>query len=59
MHSSEVKTFIVLAIASVASCLVGSISKSEALLTIICITLIYVLLVLCRIKSEIEKLVNP
>lgn len=55
MSNSEVGTFTVLTIAALFSWVLGAIEKTDCLLCIISMTLIYILQVLCRIKSNIEK----
>lgn len=55
MKDSEVGVFIVMTIAALSAYSSGTIDKLDALLCIISMTLIYILLVLCRIKSKLEK----
>ncbi len=55
MYSAEVKVFILFVIVALIGYYAGTITKVESLLCIISMTLIYILLVLCRIKSNIEK----
>lgn len=55
MKDSEICVFIVMTIAALSAYSSGTIDKLDALLCIISMTLIYILLVLCRIKSNLEK----
>lgn len=55
MKDSEVGAFIVMAISALSAYATGAIDKLDALLFIISMTLIYILLVLYRIKSNLEK----
>lgn len=55
MNDSEVGAFIVMTIVALSSYAVGNIDKIDCLLCIISMTLIYILLVLCRIKSKLDK----
>lgn len=55
MKDSEVGVFIVMAISALSAYASGTIDKLDALLCIISMTLIYILLVLCKIKSNLEK----
>lgn len=55
MNRADVITYFVMFVFISASYVTKSISKTDCLLCIISMTLIYILLVLCRIKSNIEK----
>lgn len=55
MSSTDVRTFFLFIFAALISQILGSITKVDSLLCIISMTLVYILLVLCRIKSNIEK----
>lgn len=55
MNSADVRIFILLMIVSLFGECLGTITKVESLLCVICMTLVYILLVLCRINSNIEK----
>lgn len=55
MNSADVRIFILCMIVSLFGECLGTITKVESLLCVICMTLVYILLVLCRIKSNIEK----
>ncbi len=55
MNRADVITYFVMFVFISVSYVTKSISKTDCLLCIICMTLIYILLVLCRIKSNIEK----
>lgn len=55
MTNTDVKIFILIMIASLLGQCLGTITKVESLLCVISMTLGYILLVLCRIKSNIDK----
>lgn len=55
MNGADVITYFVMFVFISVSYVTKSIGKTDCLLCIICMTLIYILLVLCRIKSNIEK----
>ena len=55
MNRADVIMYFVMFVFISVSYVTKSISKTDCLLCIICMTLIYILLVLCRIKSNIEK----
>lgn len=55
MNRADVITYFVMFVFISVSYVTKSISKTDCLLCIICMTLIYILLVLCRIKSNIEN----
>ena len=55
MNDSEVGAFIVMTIVALSSYAIGNIDKIDCLLCIISMTLIYILLVLCRIKSKLDN----
>ena len=55
MSNTDVRIFILLMIVALLGQCFCTITKVESLLCVICMTLIYILLVLCRINSNIEK----
>lgn len=54
MNDREVRLFIVITFIILLAYSLGTINKVDSLLTIISITLINILLVLCRIKDKIK-----
>ncbi len=55
MSNTDVRIFILLMIVALLGQCFGTITKVESLLCVICMTLVYILLVLCRINNNIEK----
>jgi VanZ family protein len=56
MKLTEIRMFMVLLIFTSVALALGIVSRSDALVAIIAITLIYVLTVLCRILEELKQI---